>query len=55
MGKTNIKGYSLYWSVDKGGQTLDIPFCQKRNTQAAHAFMKRLVSNFWRTKDSDNR
>lgn len=55
MGETNTEGYSLYWSVNIGRQPLDIPFCQQRDTQAAHAFMKRLVSNFWRIKDSNNR
>ncbi|WP_440604597.1 IS6 family transposase [Bacillus sp. GB_SG_008] len=36
----------LYRAIDKGGQTLDIQLRQKRDTQAAYAFMKRLVRAF---------
>ncbi|HEK9103777.1 TPA: IS6 family transposase, partial [Bacillus pseudomycoides] len=32
----------LYRTIDKEGQTLDIQLRQKRDTQAAYAFMKRL-------------
>ncbi|PGX90088.1 IS6 family transposase, partial [Bacillus cereus] len=33
-------------AIDKEGQTLDIQLRQKRDTQAAYAFMKRLVRTF---------
>ncbi|WP_257144351.1 IS6 family transposase, partial [Bacillus pseudomycoides] len=36
----------LYRAIDKEGQTLDIQLRQKRDTQAAYAFMKRLVRTF---------
>ena len=36
----------LYRAIDKEGQTLDIQLRQKRDKQAAYAFMKRLVRTF---------
>ncbi|MFD0770105.1 IS6 family transposase, partial [Bacillus sp. CGMCC 1.60114] len=36
----------LYRAIDKEGQTLDIQLRQKRDTQAAYAFMKILVRSF---------
>ncbi|CAI8876193.1 transposase [Bacillus pseudomycoides] len=36
----------LYRAIDKEGQTLDIQLRKKRETQAAYAFMKRLVRTY---------
>ena len=44
--KVKGKWCYLYRAIDKEGQTLDIQLRQKRDTQAAYAFMKRLVRTF---------
>ncbi|MBE5096793.1 IS6 family transposase [Bacillus thuringiensis] len=44
--KVKGKWCYLYRAIDKEGQTLDIQIRQKRDTQAAYAFMKRLVGTF---------
>ena len=43
-----IKGklHYLYRAIDADGLTLDIWLCKKRDTQAAYAFLKRLVKQF---------
>ncbi|EEM13270.1 MULTISPECIES: IS6 family transposase [Bacillus] len=44
--KVKGKWCYLYRAIDKKGQTLVIQLRQKRDTQAAYAFMKRLVRTF---------
>ncbi|PEY98444.1 IS6 family transposase [Bacillus sp. AFS018417] len=44
--KVKGKWCYLYRAIDKEGQTLDIQLRQKRDTQTAYAFMKRLVRTF---------
>ncbi|EOP72656.1 hypothetical protein KOW_01224 [Bacillus cereus VDM006] len=44
--KVKGKWCYLYRAIDKEGQTLDIQLRKKRDTQAAYAFMKRLVQTF---------
>lgn len=44
--KVKGKWCYLYRAIDKEGQTLDVQLRQKRDTQAAYAFMKRLVRTF---------
>ncbi|PFY97049.1 IS6 family transposase [Bacillus pseudomycoides] len=44
--KVKGKWCYLYRAIDKEGHTLDIQLRQKRDTQAAYAFMKRLVQTF---------
>ncbi|WJE84492.1 IS6 family transposase [Bacillus sp. DX3.1] len=44
--KVKGKWCYLYRAIDKEGQTLDIQLRKKRDTQAAYAFMKRLVRTY---------
>ncbi|RAN87326.1 IS6 family transposase [Bacillus sp. SRB_28] len=44
--KVKGKWCYLYRAIDKDGHTLDIQLRKKRDYQAAHAFMKRLVKAF---------
>ncbi len=41
-----VKWHYLYRAIDADGLTLDIWLRKKRDTQAAYAFLKRLVKQF---------
>lgn len=49
--KIKGKWHYLYRAIDADGLTLDIRLRKKGNTQAAHAFLKRLVKQFGEPKD----
>ncbi|AOT80294.1 hypothetical protein EfmE745_03089 (plasmid) [Enterococcus faecium] len=44
--KLKENGIYLYRAIDADGLTLDIWLRKKRDTQAAYAFLKRLVKQF---------